>query len=235
MTSRSQAKASGETRYRSMRPCLHGHLSDRLVSNGACLECIRLKTATPRGRAIKNRITRGWKSRNRERVLSYNKDWHAQNKEAQAAYMKVHHKVNADSINARRKVHDLSDLVWAVTKSLVGGVRTRSRRKGRKADPDLLSRKFVAQWLISQPNCSCCGNPFVLARYQGRSNSSPSIDRLDGDVGYTKANSRLICFRCNALKSNASAAELRRIADWMDSERAIAVAVTIEETTSCAA
>jgi hypothetical protein len=36
---RSRAKAAGETRYFSGRPCKHGHVAERVTSNGWCVEC----------------------------------------------------------------------------------------------------------------------------------------------------------------------------------------------------
>lgn len=48
--------------------------------------------------------------------------------------------------------------------------------------------------------------------------SSPSIDRVDPSKGYTKDNVAVISMRANRIKSNASALELRMIAQYMDEE-----------------
>lgn len=40
---RSQAKALAFKRYFTGTPCKHGHLAERLVSNGTCLECFNIK------------------------------------------------------------------------------------------------------------------------------------------------------------------------------------------------
>jgi hypothetical protein len=37
---RLQAKARGETRYNTGKPCAKGHLAERLVSNGRCIQCM---------------------------------------------------------------------------------------------------------------------------------------------------------------------------------------------------
>lgn len=49
--------------------------------------------------------------------------------------------------------------------------------------------------------------------------SSPSLDRIDNSEGYVKGNVAVISFRANTLKNNATAEELRAIADYMDSVR----------------
>ena len=46
--------------------------------------------------------------------------------------------------------------------------------------------------------------------------SSPSLDRIDNNEGYVKGNVAVISFRANTLKNNATAEELRAIADYMD-------------------
>lgn len=45
---------------------------------------------------------------------------------------------------------------------------------------------------------------------------APSLDRLVPDKGYTKDNVRVISIKANRIKSNATAAELRAIADYID-------------------
>jgi len=47
--------------------------------------------------------------------------------------------------------------------------------------------------------------------------SSPSLDRIDNSKGYVKGNIAVISFRANTLKNNATAEELRAIADYIDS------------------
>jgi hypothetical protein len=46
--------------------------------------------------------------------------------------------------------------------------------------------------------------------------NSPSVDRLDNRLGYTKDNVRVISYRANALKNNATLTELRAIVAYME-------------------
>lgn len=50
------------------------------------------------------------------------------------------------------------------------------------------------------------------------SNNSPTLDRLIPALGYVKGNVRVISLKANRLKNNATSAELRRIADWLDEQ-----------------
>lgn len=42
---RDEARANGLRRYFTGRPCIHGHVAERLVSNKACVECDRVNKA----------------------------------------------------------------------------------------------------------------------------------------------------------------------------------------------
>ena len=48
----------------------------------------------------------------------------------------------------------------------------------------------------------------------------PSIDRLDSTIGYVPLNCRVISWRANRLKSNATLDELKRLVDWIAREKA---------------
>lgn len=46
--------------------------------------------------------------------------------------------------------------------------------------------------------------------------NSPTIDRVDNSKGYTKENSRVISWRANRIKNNASLAELKAIIKYIE-------------------
>jgi hypothetical protein len=45
---RKEAKLRGDLRYFTGKPCKHGHVAERHVSNGMCLECAKIKTNNQR-------------------------------------------------------------------------------------------------------------------------------------------------------------------------------------------
>ena len=64
--------------------------------------------------------------------------------------------------------------------------------------------------------CPVFGVRLEFGRMADRDNS-PSLDRIDSTKGYVPGNVAVICWAANKLKSNGTAEQLRRIADWMDS------------------
>lgn len=51
---------------------------------------------------------------------------------------------------------------------------------------------------------------------EGQQDNSVSFDRIDNSLGYTKGNVQVLSWRANRLKNDGTAAELRRIADFLD-------------------
>jgi hypothetical protein len=64
------------------------------------------------------------------------------------------------------------------------------------------------------PECCPVFNvPFVVGE---KSPWNPSLDRIDPTKGYVKGNVVVISVRANSIKNDATPAELRRIADFVD-------------------
>lgn len=51
---------------------------------------------------------------------------------------------------------------------------------------------------------------------EGRHDAAPSIDRIKPELGYVRGNTVIISWRANCLKRDATAIELRRLADWLE-------------------
>lgn len=93
---------------------------------------------------------------------------------------------------------------------MLQGIKHRAKKTGRECT-------LVYTDIVIPPVCPILGIP--LRRAEGRLDDfSPSLDRLDNDRGYTPDNVRVISWKANNIKSNATSAELRAIADWIDRE-----------------
>lgn len=101
---------------------------------------------------------------------------------------------------------------------LFNGIVSRCRDKNLVMDGQI-SRALIESLLKTRKACPCCNTTFDLTFHMdGRSHrSAPSIDRLRPDLGYTMENIRLVCWRCNEIKGDSTSAELRMVAEWMDS------------------
>ena len=101
---------------------------------------------------------------------------------------------------------------------LHGTVLRGARKDKRGGDPETLSTAYFIELLTNQPNCPCCGIKFDPSYRSDhlQNEKCPSIDKFDPSKGYFKDNIVIICWRCNRLKCDATATELRRIANWID-------------------
>lgn len=88
--------------------------------------------------------------------------------------------------------------------------KIRSRAKSRGQEFTL-----TVEDIIIPKICPILGIP--LCTSDGRADdASPSLDRLDNTKGYVPGNVNVISWKANQIKSNATVAELRAIADWME-------------------
>lgn len=129
-----EARSAGLTRYFSGRPCVNGHIADRLVSNGTCVICSndRLKrwsdknkdrlTANHRRHVERDPISYAQKARaryeaKREYRLAQTAKWHASNKEKsraiKAAWKKRNRPYGAADANKRRAMKLDATPRWA--------------------------------------------------------------------------------------------------------------------------
>lgn len=145
---------------------------------------------------------REWKAKNRDKLNKRNRDIYA---ETNGARQK--------ELEARRAF--LFPFRRVATVLLIG-IRQRVRERGLPVAKELI-KKFVIDWLQRQPNCECCGVAFHIGPKNGAPmDSSPSFDQIIPGSGYLLPNVALICWRCNNIKRNYSASDLRLVAAWID-------------------
>lgn len=99
-----------------------------------------------------------------------------------------------------------------ITKNLGMLIRAARKRSKRKNIPC----SIVSKDIFVPNNCPIFGTP-IIAGNKYMADSSPSLDRINPDLGYIKNNVFLVSWRANRIKSDGTADEHRRIADWMDS------------------
>jgi hypothetical protein len=92
---------------------------------------------------------------------------------------------------------------------LISDAKKRAKRAGR---PFLITKADV----LMPEHCPCCGRLLVKRHRPGRaSDDSPSLDRVDNDLGYVPGNVRVICWRCNEVKRDSTFEELQKVIDYI--------------------
>lgn len=92
--------------------------------------------------------------------------------------------------------------------SLLHLARQRAKRLGL---PCTITRADI----IVPAVCPVLGIPIGVARGTV-SDGSPSIDRVRPELGYVPGNVRVISFKANTIKSNATADDLRRVLQYVE-------------------
>ena len=93
-------------------------------------------------------------------------------------------------------------------KTLLSGCKARAKKKGLPFDLDL-------EDIIIPEKCPMLGIKLMRNLGQrGPSSSSPSLDRIIPEKGYTKGNVQVISTKANMIKSNATADELMAVAKY---------------------
>jgi hypothetical protein len=93
-----------------------------------------------------------------------------------------------------------------ILKTCLEHARRRAKRKGLECT--------IAKDLHVPTTCPCCGVPLRIN--PGRhGKDSPTIDRIDNNLGYVAGNVIFVCYRCNAIKSSATIEQLKTVAKWM--------------------
>ena len=92
-------------------------------------------------------------------------------------------------------------------KTILGRVKTRAAREG-------LIFSLSLEDIQIPERCPACGTEIIFGQFPRR-NSSPSLDRIVPQLGYTPENTIIICYACNRRKSDSTPEEMYRIADYV--------------------
>lgn len=90
LISRTQAKELKLTRYFTGKPCVHGHISERLVVNGTCYDCTKLRVQK-------------WQKANTDKVKANHAKWTANNPNVANERRKLWYAQNLDRHNEQMR------------------------------------------------------------------------------------------------------------------------------------
>ena len=140
----------------------------------------------------------------------------ARTKEEQREYDRKYRELNRERIrvqNKERAQRTKSSLVWGrrnPEKRMLIGARTNAKRRG-------LEFTITVDDIHIPDVCPVLGIPLYVAPIEigGVSPNSPSIDRINNELGYVPGNIRVISWRANNLKRDATADELEAVAKYL--------------------
>lgn len=139
---------------------------------------------------------------------AYNKKYYAKNAEKFAASNKAYNVEKKAEKAAQQKAFMLADKQNHPEKYLFRAAKQRARVKG-------LEFNIEESDIVVPDVCPILGIPLFVG-FGTQTDNSPSLDRIDPMKGYIKGNIMVVSYRANTIKSNATVAELRSIADWME-------------------
>lgn len=142
----------------------------------------------------------------------YRKEYYLKNKEKILARQKEMQKERATKVKERQeKYYKTKD--GRITR-LLSNARRRARDNNLECDLDL---DFLRS--IAPDNCPVFGFPLDWTNWgemnQIANESSPSLDKINPNKGYTKENVIFLSWKANRLKSNATHEELQTLATWL--------------------
>lgn len=153
--------------------------------------------------------------------LAYQRKW----REAHPDYHRNYHKANGAAkkkeyaeryklkkLALPQEPRDAPDYKKYWSMVILGGIRRRSAKRGWMCD---LTREDIS----IPTTCPVLGIPLeVGGRGEGRQGptfNSPSVDRIDNALGYVRGNVRIISWRANMLKRDATIEELEKVLAYM--------------------
>ena len=92
-------------------------------------------------------------------------------------------------------------------KRMLKGARVRAKRDGLSYSLSSISIPAV---------CPVLGIPLLVGNKRGPCDHSPTLDRFDNTRGYTPDNVRVISWRANRIKNDATADELRKVLAYVE-------------------
>lgn len=148
---------------------------------------------------------REYYQKNRERILVRDRAYSSRNAEARRLYQKQYRISYGKELNAARRVARAQNPALFML-----------RHAKRSARLKKIPFALVPEDITVPAVCPVLG--LVLAVGEGkRTDASPSLDRLVPNLGYVRGNVRVISWRANNLKSDATLNEMRAVLTYMES------------------
>lgn len=103
--SRKEARERGLKRYYTGKPCKYNHVEERLVSNGSCMECARIKSMNQyyNNTEVCRERARNYKEKHRDHCREHKRQWYKDNRDHCLKYAKEYSTNNKERVIETRK------------------------------------------------------------------------------------------------------------------------------------
>lgn len=160
-----------------------------------------------------------WYHRNKKKANAQQKAWREANREYLRARELARRQANREKYRVyyQRWLAENKEQAYAtqrkwrernVERSLLRNARRRAEKLGVKF-------ALAIEDIVVPKRCPVFGLQLKMGR--GTCDHSPSLDRINPKKGYVRGNVAVISFLANRIKSNGTAIQHRRVAEWMDS------------------
>ena len=158
---------------------------------------------------------------NKEKVRTRHKAYREANKEKELARHKAYREANKERVKAyneankeQRAARDKAYRVTNKEKVMLLGVRKRAKKNNI---PFNLTEDYLKSIYPSDMICPVLGFEMSPGLDEnGRSDTSPSLDRIIPEKGYVQGNVVVVSMRANTLKRDATLEEIRKVADFYE-------------------
>lgn len=108
INTRSEARSLGLKHYCTGHPCKHGHVSERRVTDGSCMDCDRSRVRSPDPEKSRAH-TRAWRARNLEKRRAAERRAHVISKDKRNAYSRAYNEEHSVEIKARKAAYRVAN------------------------------------------------------------------------------------------------------------------------------
>lgn len=148
------------------------------------------------------------------------KQWRRKNRAAFNAHRRKHYAANKARILAKAKEYKPRVAAWVKEDRRKDPLKHTLRQAKMRAKELGIEFSLQREHVVLPEFCPVLGIRLTVGAGQSwRHVSSPSLDRFDNTKGYVPGNVRVISWRANRLKADATIEEVRAILEYMEGRR----------------
>lgn len=166
-------------------------------------------------------IARKYYNNNRGKVLKSKKEYFNKNKKIICEKSIKHYYDNKEEILQNKKQYEIlhkEDIKIYRKKNYIKNISYILCKNAEKRAKKLNIKFCIEKSDIFIKDCQCCGieiKPNINGNHFNE--TSPTIDRIIPELGYSKDNIKVVCFKCNMIKGNGSIEDHKRIINYINS------------------